>query len=175
LAAREYNGSMPMPTDGLSTALAQVMETRDDATPGSDPAEQLSLEDFLGLPPLPDGKPATGHIGRPPGSPNRRIKEWVKFLETRNGNPLEVLMQIAFAKVDDLRSQVGCTAMEALQEKRLAATVLVPYFASRKPIALNVEEHKVVYLNIDTKPGEQSDAFDGEPVTLHAALVPPGE
>ena len=79
---REYNGSMPTPTDGLATALAQVMETRDDDAPGSDPAEQLSLEDLLGLPPRPDGKPATAHIGRPPGSPNRRTKEWVKFLET---------------------------------------------------------------------------------------------
>jgi hypothetical protein len=100
------------------------METRDDAAPASDPAEQLSLEDFLGLPPRLDGKPATAHIGRPPGSPNRRTKEWVKFLESRYGNPLEVLMQIAFAKVDDIRAQVGCTAMEALQDKRLAATVL---------------------------------------------------
>ena len=106
LAAREYNGSMPTPTDGLSTALAQVMETRDDATPGSDPAEQLSLDDFLELPSLPDGKPATGHIGRPPGWSNRRTKEWVNFLETRYGNPLEVLMQIAFAKVDELTSRM---------------------------------------------------------------------
>jgi hypothetical protein len=157
---------MPTPTDGLSTALAQVMqEHEDDAPPGS--AEQLSLEDFLGLPPRPDGKPGNGHIGRPPGSQNRRVKEWVRFLEARYGNPLEVLMQIAFAKVDDLRAQVGCTTFEALQEKRLAATVLVPYFASRKPIALNVEERKIVYLSIDMAPS------NGEGVMLHAALVPP--
>jgi hypothetical protein len=84
-------------------------------------------------------------------------------------------MQIAFANVDDLRSQVGCTAFEALQEKRLAATVLVPYFASRQPIALNVEERRVVYLNIDTKPDDDTlpGVMDGEAVTLHAALVPP--
>jgi hypothetical protein len=84
-------------------------------------------------------------------------------------------MQIAFAKVDDLRVQLGCTAFEALQEKRLAATVLVPYFASRKPIALNVEERKVVYLNIDMKPdSELASTIDGETVTLHAALIPAG-
>ena len=164
---------MPTPTDGLATALAHVMETRDDAAPEGDPAEQLSLEDFLGLPPRPDGKSATAHIGRRPGSPNRRTKEWVRFLESRYGNPLEVLMQIAFAKVDDLRAQVGCTAMEALQEKRLAATVLVPYFASRKPIALNVEERKVVYLNIDMGPNDRRSAIGGEAVTLHAELIPP--
>ncbi len=173
VAVRDYHSAMPTPTDGLATALAHVMETRDDAAPGSDPAEQLSLEDFLGLPPRSDGKPATAQIGRPPGSPNWRTKEWIKFLETRYGNPLEVLMQIAFAKVDDLRSQAGCTAFEALQEKRLAATVLVPYFTSRKPIALNVEERKVVYLNIEMKPEDNLDSvIDGGAVTLHAALVP---
>lgn len=162
---------MPTPTDGLTTALAQVMrEHEDDAPPGT--VEQLSLEDFLGLPARPDGKPGNGHIGRPPGSQNRRVKEWVRFLEARYGNPLEVLMQIAFAKVDDLRAQVGCTTFEALQEKRLAATVLVPYFASRKPIALNVEERKIVYLNIDMAPSD-GRANDGEGVILHAALVPP--
>src|SRR5262249_50059344 len=41
------------------------------AMPGSDPAEQLALEDFLELPPRSNGKPATAHIGRPPGPPNR--------------------------------------------------------------------------------------------------------
>ena len=65
--------------------------------------------------------------------------------------------------------------MEALQEKAAGRDRASPYFASRKPIALDVEERKVVYLNIDTKPGEQSGAFDGEAVTLPAALVPPGE
>src|SRR5262245_26946253 len=163
---------MPTPTDGLATALARVMEARDDDAPGTDPAEQLTLEDFLGLPPRPDAKPATAHIGRPPGSPNRQTKEWVKFLESRYGNPLEVLMQIAFAKVDDIRAQVGCTAMEALQEKRLAATVLVPYFASRKPIALNVEERRVVYLSIDMAPNHRRSAIGDETVTLHAELIP---
>jgi hypothetical protein len=114
---------MPTPTDGLRTALAQVMADHYDGPPGGEAAAQLLLEDFLGLPPRANGKPATGHIGRPPGSPNRRTKELVKFLETRYGNPLEVLMQIAFAKVDDLRSQVGCIdayAVGVLRAHRLA-------------------------------------------------------
>lgn len=163
------------PHNGIATALEHVLRETDDLPPGDD-SEQLSLADFLGLPERPDGQPGNRHTGRPLGSKNRRTLEWIKFLESRYGNPLEILCQIAFARVDDLKAQLGCTALEALQEKRVAAAVAVPFFVKRQPIAVNFEQQKVVYLNIDMNPANgpaDGPARNARDVFLHATLVPP--
>jgi hypothetical protein len=137
--------------------------------------EQIDLEDLLGLPrPIvaPDGAPERRGPGRPPGSRNRRTVQWVDFLLRRYASPLEVLAQMATARVDDLKNQLGCNALEAFQEKRHAAIALAPFLHQRQPLALNVTERKVVYLTIST---DKPDATltDAESITLAAEIVKP--
>jgi hypothetical protein len=159
---------------GTAAALEQALRQRNDLPPGADdPDDQIPLADLLGLPPRTDCRPGDHHTGRPPGTLNRRTRQWVKFLESRYGNPLEVLCQIAFAHVDDLRAQLGCTALEALQEKRLCAIAAVPYFVQRQPLALQVQERRVIYLNIEAPAPGGTPIDDGDGVTFQAQLVPP--
>src|SRR5262249_2657057 len=146
---------IPRPGNGLgmATALAEALRARPEGPPGTEPIEQYDLDDFLGLPPSrSDGQALTSHIGRPPGARNKATKDWTRYFLTRFGSPLEVLGQIMRADVDALVKQVGCTALEALQEKRIAAATVLPFVHSRQPIALDVRERKLVHLTIDNTP-----------------------
>jgi hypothetical protein len=86
--------------------------------------------------------------GRPPGSRNRRTERTAAFLLTRHRDPREILLEIAEANPHDLAALLGCTAFEAMQEKRLAAIGVLPYIAAKKPIEIDVTKRSVVYLNI---------------------------
>jgi hypothetical protein len=137
---------MAQSNNGLATALSQALSERDDRAPGGDPAEQLLREDFLGMPVRAEGKPATAHIGRPPGSQNRRTRDWVKFLLTRYGSPMEVLAQMAFARVDDLKTQLGCSELEAFQEKRMRPACSCPTSIRASP-SLSICRRRKAHLN----------------------------
>ena len=130
------------------TGIAAVLDAADPtATPPADEGEQL---DLLGLPSVRPGhqvEPYRGR-GRPPGSRNRRTVEWARYLLGQYSSPLEVLAQIATARVDALVAQLGCSAIEALGEKRLAAIALLPFVHSRMPIAVDVTDRRVVQLTI---------------------------
>lgn len=118
-------------------------------------AEQL---DLLGLPAKGGGTSAVASrgAGRPAGSMNRRTEQWADYLAKRYGHPLEVLAQIAVAETDALARSLGCKPLEALQEKRHAATALLPYVASRQPIAVNLTGRQVIHLTIET--GDEGEA-----------------
>jgi hypothetical protein len=116
--------------------------------------EQFTLADLLGLPEtqaLTDLRAAeaakTG--GRPKGALNKRTVEWAEFLLTRYASPLEVLCQIANASVVELVASLGCSKLEALQEKRLAALGLAPYLHSKMPVSIDVHNKNYVYLTIN--------------------------
>jgi|SRR5882672_4028767 len=167
-----------MSTEGLKTAADLVLGAMGRPEPAPEP-EQIDLEDLLGLPrPIvsaADGGGAAGSRGpgRPPGSRNRRTVQWVDFLLRRYASPLEVLAQMATARVDDLMKQLGCSALEAFQEKRHAAIALAPFLHQRQPLALNVTERKIVYLTISTEKPDARAVIDAESVTLAAELMPP--
>ena len=122
---------------GEKTAAALAIGER----PLTDQAEeQLDLEDLLGLPQtaaLVDLQARRGP-GRPAGARNRRTTEFADYLLSRYASPMEVLAQVAVARVDELAAQLGCTKLEALQEKRLAAIALVPYLHQKQPLAVNL-------------------------------------
>ena len=112
-----------------------------------DEAEQL---DLLGMRTLAsdaavERKPGPG---RPLGSRNKRTEAWAHYLLARYASPLEVLAQIATSSVEDLHVRLGCTRLEALQEKRLAALGLLPYVHQRQPIAVDLNTRQVVNLMI---------------------------
>lgn len=105
--------------------------------------------------------------GRPPGARNKRTQEWAEYLLSRYASPLEVLMQIANARVDDLRKAIGCTSLEALQEKRLAAIAVIPYVHQKQPMAVDLTKTSFVQLIIQ----ESEPAQVGDDLTLTARVV----
>lgn len=148
-------------TSGEKTAVAAAIA----ATPGADrpPTEQIAdrleqldlIEDVLGLPDLEPGEKVvvlnggiTRNAGRPVGARNKRTQEWADYILSRYTSPLEVLAQLAVARVDVLAEQLGCTRLEAMQEKRQAAIALVPFIHQKQPLAVNLTNKTVVYLNI---------------------------
>lgn len=143
------------------------------AGPAPEP-EQIDLEDLLGLPngALIPPAPAARGPGRPPGSRNRRTSQWVDYLLSRYASPLEVLAQMATAPVDRLKVQLGCTALEAFQEKRHCAIALAPFLHQRQPLAVNISERKVIYLTIDASP-PSGRALEDSALTLEAQVIRP--
>lgn len=132
----------------VKSGLPQVLDAvrPQDQAPGEE-AEQL---DLLGMPDprfgvVAERKPGPG---RPPGSRNRRTEAWAQFLLARYASPLEVLAQIATSSVEELHKRLGCSPLEALQEKRLAAIGLLPYLHQRQPIAVDLNSRQVVHLSI---------------------------
>jgi hypothetical protein len=99
--------------------------------------------------------------GRPPGARNRRTERTAAFLLARHRHPIEVLLEIAEANVADLAGFLNCTMMEAAQEKRLAASAVLPYLASRMPLEIDLSKKSVVYLTIVDGHAAQTSAEDG--------------
>lgn len=135
--------------------------------------EQLELDDLLGL-------PETSAVislrekrgrGRPPNARNRRTVEMVDFLLKRYASPLEVLAQIATARVDELSVTLGCKKLEALQEKRLAAIALIPYVHQKQPTAIDISNKSVVHLNITIEDASQPKDEEPETITLTGKIV----
>ncbi len=107
--------------------------------------------EFLGLPKLqPDQALAVTRkrAGRPVGARNRRAEEVAAFVIRRLGDPLLHQAAIATMDVVELAARRGCSALEAGQEKRLAAMVVLPYLHRRKPLAVDLTNHRVVHLTI---------------------------
>ncbi len=110
--------------------------------------------DLLGLPPMPTTKAevaaraAQRRAGRPPGSRNRRMEDAARTAIEAFGEPL--LRQVAVATMDaeELAARMGCTVLEAIQEQRLAAVAVLPYLHSRRPLAVDVTQRRMVHLTI---------------------------
>jgi hypothetical protein len=117
-------------------------------------------------------------VGRPPGALNRRTSEMARYLLSRYTSPLEVLAQIATAPVGELSASLGCSKLEALQEKRLAAIALKDHLHSKMPIAVDLTHEKIIHLTIDE--GEPLDPKAGEAsnddvLTLTATVIRDGK
>lgn len=129
-----------------------------------DDGEQL---DLLGLKPVDAiiGAQRSGR-GRPAGAKNRRTAEWADYLGKRYGDPREVLAQMMVQPAEVLAKQLGCSALEAWQEKRHAAVALLPFVASRMPISVDVTNRKVVHLTIVEADGAGDDGLGAEIVEV---------
>jgi hypothetical protein len=152
------------------TGLAAVLDDLDPTSEGPMPeAEQL---DLLGLPERRGGTElAPRKPGRPLGARNRRTQEWADYITRHYGNPLVGLAQLAMASVAELHVRLGCTPLEAMQEKRLAMIALLPYIAQRQPLAVDVTNRQVVYLNISDVSGGADPASAGAEMTITGALM----
>jgi len=125
-----------------------------------DPGEQL---DLLGLPaPTPEQARAIElrrGPGRPAGARNKRTLAWADYLLARHANPVEVLLQIAESRVDELVAALGCSKLEALQEKRHAAVAAAPYVMQRQATAIDLTGAPAIHLTINR--GESRPASVG--------------
>ncbi len=134
---------------------AEIVAGLIEHNPAPDEPEQ---PDLLGLPQRGIVTPVYRGVGRPPGSRNKRTERWAEFLLSRYESPLEVLVQMANAPVAALAEQLGCSALEAFQEKRQAAIAAAPYLHQRMPLAVDVTDRKVLNLVIvDHAPAADGD------------------
>lgn len=146
---------------GEKTAIEQALQSADDV---DDEFEQL---DLIGAPETASSQAIVkrrakdgSNRGRTPGAKNRRTLAMIDVLQTRYSSPLEVLAQIATARVDELAAKLGCTKTAALQEKRLAAVAMLPFWHQKQPLAIDVTKRSVVYLKIEPLDAAQSDAAE---------------
>lgn len=101
--------------------------------------------DLLGLRPI---APATPRPGRPPGAMNRRTADVAEFVLSQVRDPLLVLAKMAEMGVEEIQAALGCSRLEAWQEKRHAAAAALPYLHRRMPLAVDVTTRTPVYLTI---------------------------
>lgn len=149
---------------GAKTAVALAMEVSGGALPDA-PPEQIDLIEELGLPKTKRGlalqKAASKRSGgRQAGTRNRRTLEWANYLLSRYTSPLEVLAQIGAMPTAVLAASAGCTTLEALQERRLAAIALAPYVHQKQAIAVDLTDRKVVHLTISLDGDDKAGAGD---------------
>ena len=112
--------------------------------------------------------------GRPKGARNKRTAQTVERLLSRFEDPRAVLLAIAQTPVDELAATLGCSALQALQERRLAAIGVLPYVAQRQPISVDVTNRQVVHLTIiEGELAEATDADDGLLVAQVVQALPP--
>lgn len=132
-------------TGGLKTALDALAPT------ASGPVAEPEQLDLLGLPVTPAAQALAEKRGpgRPPGARNKRTEAWAEYLLARYGSPLEVLMQIANMPIVELVAGLGCSALEALQEKRHAAIALAPYIHQRQAVAVDLTGAPAINLTIN--------------------------
>lgn len=109
--------------------------------------------------------------GRPPGARNKRTERTVAFLLSRHKDPREVLLEIAEANVDDLVGRFGLTRLEALQEKRHAATAVLPYMAQRQPIAIDLTNTRRYVLELVPPDPAAGDQVEDGIKTLVGTIV----
>lgn len=120
------------------------------------PVQEL-LGELLGFP---QDRPALVQLearrragGRPLGAQNKRLDEIARQVRERFGDVLLMQVAVATMPVADLIA-LGLKPKEALEEKRLAAGVVLPYLEQRKPLQVDVTGRSVVYLDIQIGGGE---------------------
>lgn len=106
---------------------------------------------LLGLPEVPASaveRVRRGKAGRPPGARNKRSEDVARWVLAKLGDPLLHQAAVATMDVAELAARLGCTALEAVVEKRLAAVAVLPYLHQRRPLSVDLTNHRVVHLTI---------------------------
>ena len=105
--------------------------------------------------------------GRPKGSRNRRSEDLIRYLGGRYAHPLEILMQVASRPTDVLAAELGCKRVEALAIQKSAAVEALPYFESKKPVAVQVDSRVIqLVIHEHAAASDAAVSIDGERVTL---------
>lgn len=82
------------------------------------------------------------------GQPSRfHIYTVSQLLETFR-DPRAVLLEIASTETQALAETLGCSMVEAMGERRLAAQTVLPYVAQKLPVQVDMRHTKAIHLNI---------------------------
>jgi len=92
--------------------------------------------------------PATIKAKLPRKKPDRHLTYTVSQLLETYKDPRAILLEIASMTIDQLVELAKCTPLEALQEKRLCATNVLPYVVQKLPISVDMRHTKAIHLNI---------------------------
>lgn len=150
------------------TGLAAVLEDAIGDRPLVPPeTEQLDLLAMIGVHQM---RAVERPRGRPPGAINRRTERVAEYLLSKYPDPLEGLMQMASLGIEEMCAALGCTRMEAFQELRLCRLAALPFVHRRMPQAIDLTNHNVVHLSIQTGASGAPGAGDGG-VTILGGLV----
>lgn len=95
-------------------------------------------------------------------------------------DPRAVLLEIAGTDTHILAEQIGCSMLEALAERRMAAQSVLPYVSQKLPVQVDMRHTRVINVNLLDKDeysvveaialGEDEDTIEGQVV---AVLPPP--
>lgn len=115
--------------------------------------------------------PQRRSVGRPVGQRNVRNQRVADYLLARYRDPLEGLVQMAGLSVGDLAAALGCSKLEAFQEKRQCAVAALPYLHQRQALAVDLTARQAVYLSIVDDAGEAREAANDADHFAEAGLV----
>lgn len=144
---------------GEITAVAAALEAQGETIDD----EAVDLFAGMGLPENQDIEMLRRRAGpgRPLGARNRRTEQTVARLLAWRRDPRDVLLEIAEAPIDVLMATLGCTALEALQEKRHAAVGVLPYVAQKQAVEVNVSGIKPVHMHFTMGGAAAADSHAG--------------
>lgn len=125
--------------------------------------------DLLGLPAVPESAAAAierRKAGRPAGARNRRSEDVAEEVIARLGDPLLRQAAVATMDAEELAKRLGCTLLEAIQEQRLSAMLVLPYLHRKMPIAVDVRAQRVVQLTIVDVPAPDGQSEQNQEVAV---------
>lgn len=137
---------------GLQAALQDAVDTSEPPAPAAEQSTlPLDLPDELlaiaaGIDRDKMAMTPRRRAGRPPGAKNRRTGAWSEFLLTRGSSPLMVLQDIYSLPVEELAQRLNCDRIDALKLQISCAKELAPYVHQKMPVAVEVDENRVVRL-----------------------------
>jgi hypothetical protein len=149
-------------TKKKSTGVKSALRIAMDSTPPPPPAaRQLPLL----APPEPveaagPKEPPRGP-GRPPGSINRRTKDFADYLLKRYADPREVLAVMYSRTPAQFAAEIGIKKpsaeqlIEIIRLQKSCAEAVAPYVASKMPVAVEVSSKGIVQLVIE-RAGEKA-------------------
>jgi len=86
--------------------------------------------------------------GRPPGSRNRRTEDMVRFVLGSRRHPMLFLADTYTRPTKDIAAQLNCTMEEAYKLQLVAAKELLPYVASKMPVAAEIDDKGELHLHL---------------------------
>lgn len=90
-----------------------------------------------------------GKGGRKKGAKNRRSADFSRYLMQFGPHPGVTLMRTTARDVGTLAAELGCSRREAMQLQIRAASELLPYMESKKPVDVNVNGMGQIALHIE--------------------------
>ena len=144
-----------MKLSGVSAELAVQVKAAGGVVPRSS-QPGLPLVDGtaldLALQLMPNDKPAAvkeaRRAGRPKGSRNRRSEELCGFILRQHGHPMQALAQLWSRSTDAVAAELGCDKLAAMSLQVKAAAEALPYFESKKPVAIQ-SDGRIIQLVIE--------------------------